>query len=67
MTALRFVLLVLFVRYCRASGGECDPVDRTVSIPCTRINLMAHFEITYIILVSPEHLSSKARQGLYIV
>ena len=38
MTVLRTALLLLFVCYCGASGGECDcDVDRTVSIPCRYI------------------------------
>ena len=50
MTVLRSALLLLFVCYCRASGGQCDiDVDRTVSIPYTRTSFIAHFGIIIIV------------------
>ena len=52
MTALRPALLLLFVCYCRASGGECDSdVDPKVRKFLALANFVAHFEHVYVVLL----------------
>ena len=51
MAALRSALLLLFVCYCRASEECSCCVDPMVSVPCTRITLLPHFELVRIIIL----------------